>query len=103
MTKLEQRFEWLKKSLLEGETSYPGMIKDDIANYLDIENIDPSLLETLLDKKFDLFQSCENEADIEVFIGHIISYVTMKSQNEELIAEYLATKSDEPLRVIFVK
>lgn len=91
---LEKKVEWLKESLLEGETYYSGMIKEDIANYLDFETIDISFLKTLLDKKFDLFQACETQEDVELFVSHIVSHVIMNSQNEELIADYFATESD---------
>ena len=79
---------------MEGETSYSGMIKDDIANYLDVETIDVSFLKTLLDKKFNLFQICETQEDVELFVSHIVSHIIMNSQNEELIADYFAIESD---------
>ena len=100
MATLEERFEWLKETLLTGETNFEEIIKDDIAVYLDIDKISISELETLLNKKFNLFQSCETQADVELFISHIVSHIIMNSQNEELIADYLATASKHTLRMM---
>lgn len=90
MATLEEQFEWLKEVLEEKPQCFADNYKEDIANYLDIENIEADSLKDLLGRKYDKFTECENKKDVSDFVGKITSYIVMKAQIEEIVADYLS-------------
>lgn len=90
MATLEQQFNWLKEVLEEKPQRFADYYKDDIANYLDIEQIDLHDLEDSLGNKFDEFNKCEDKQAVRDFISGITGYVVMKAQIEEIIGDYLS-------------
>lgn len=90
MATLEQRFEWLKEVLEEKPKRFADYYKEDIANYLDIESIEADGLKDLLGRKYDKFTECKNKKDVSDFVSEIISYIVMKAQIEEIVADYLS-------------
>lgn len=90
MATLEQRFEWLKEILEEMPNKFADYYKDDIANYLDIETIEADDLRDLLGKKFAKFNESSTKADVQEFVGNITSYIVMKAQIEEIVADYFS-------------
>ena len=90
MATLEQQFNWLKEILEEKPERFADYYKDDIANYLDIEQIDSLDLENSLGSKFDDFNKCQDKEAVRAFISRITGYVVMKAQIEEIIEDYLS-------------
>lgn len=90
MATLEQRFEWLKEVLEENPQRFADYYKGDIANYLDIEAIEADDLKDLLGKKFAKFNNFSSKADVQEFVGNITSYIVMKAQIEEIVADYFS-------------
>lgn len=90
MATLEQQFEWLKEVLEEIPRSFADYYREDIANYLDVENIKAENLKDLLGSKFDNFTECKNKKDVLDFVHGITGYIVMKAQIEELVADYLS-------------
>ncbi len=90
MATLEEQFEWLKEVLEENPNNFADYYKDDISNYLDIENIEAENIKDLLGGKFDIFTDCKNKKDVRDFVNKITGYVVMKAQIEEIVADYLS-------------
>lgn len=90
MATLEQRFEWLKDILNETPNKFADYYKGDIANYLDIEAIEADDLRDLFGNKFAKFNQCSTKEDVKEFVGNITSYIVMKAQIEEIVAEYFS-------------
>lgn len=90
MANLEQRFEWLKDVLDEKPARFADYYKGDIANYLDIEAIEADDLKDLFGNKFAKFNQSSTKADVQEFVGNITSYILMKAQIEEIVADYFS-------------
>lgn len=90
MTNLEERLKWLKEILDEKPQRFADYYKEDIANYLDIENLEEESLEDLLNNKFAKFNRCKTKVEIQKFVNDITSYVVMKAQIEEIVADYFS-------------
>ena len=90
MATLEQQFEWLKEVLVENPQSFAEYYKGDVANYLDIEAIEADDLKDLLGNKFAKFNQSSTKADVQEFVGNITSYIVMKAQIEEIVADYFS-------------
>lgn len=90
MATLEQRFEWLREVLAEEPQRFADYYKDDIANYLEIEEIETENLRELLNSKFENFLSCKNKNEVRNFVDGITNYIVMKAQIEEMVAEYFS-------------
>lgn len=90
MATLEQRFEWLKEVLLEEPSRFADFYKEDISNFLDIESIKAGSLHGLLGNKFYQFNECLTKKDINDFVDNITSYIVMKAQIEEIVADYFS-------------
>jgi hypothetical protein len=90
MATVEKRFEWLKEILEEKPETFSDYFKEDLSNFLDIETIESNDLRELFGKKYLKFSLCKNKEELRSFVGDITSYVVMKSQTEEIIADYLS-------------
>ena len=90
MATLEERFDWLKDVLEEKPQSFADYYKEDISNYLDIDSLESDELGTVLKNKFKNFIACKNKEDMRKFVDGITSYIVMKAQIEEIVADYFS-------------
>jgi len=90
MATLEQRFGWLKEVLDEEPSRFADFYKEDIANFLDIENIEAKGLNELFGNKFWRFNKCSTKEDVQEFVDGITSYIVMTAQIEEIVADYFS-------------
>lgn len=99
MATLEQQFEWLKQNLNDHDGHYSGYLKNEIADYFNIEEITAEDLKELLNEKFEIFQTCESFDDVQEFVYRIVGYIQMHISTEDIIADYLAVKSSIPINI----
>lgn len=97
MATLEERFEWLKQNLNDHEGNYSGFLKMEIEDYFNINEITADDLKTVLNKKFEIFQTCNSFEDVQEFVYRIVGYIQMHISTEEIIADYLSSKSGLPI------
>lgn len=90
MATLEQRFEWLKEVLNEKPQRFADYYKDDVANYLDIDELKAENLQDFFGRKFEKFNNCESKVEVGEFVDKITGYIVMKAQIEEIIDEYFS-------------
>lgn len=90
MATLEKRFEWLKEVLNEKPQRFADYYKSDIANYLDIDEIEAESLQDLFNDKFENFNKCENKEDVQEFVDNITGYIVMNSQIEDIVDDYFS-------------
>ncbi|MCU0238006.1 MAG: hypothetical protein MUC29_01075 [Pyrinomonadaceae bacterium] len=90
MATLEKQFEWLKVVLDEKPNNFAEYFKDDLANYLEIDEIESNELKDLFGKQFDSFISCKSLEEIRIFVNKLTNHIVMKLETDEIIKNYFS-------------
>lgn len=88
MATLEQQFEWLKEILDEKPENFADYFKEDLAMFLENNEIDITSAQNEFGKKYNSFIACQTKDEIREFVNKIISYILKYSNTENLIADY---------------